>query len=254
MEDLKGKVVVITGASTGIGAATALRFSQAGSKVVINYNNSKEKAEELVESIKNKNLEAIAVQGDVCKEENMIKLANTAIDAFGEINIFINNAGGMVDRACVDKITPEVFQKVFDLNCSTVMLGTKTALNIFKKQDKGGNIINTTSIAARLGGSAGAVFYSASKGWVSTFTRGMARELLPYKIRVNGVAPGIIDTPFHERSTPPEIMEGMIKTIPMGRWASSNEVAGAYLYLASEKLSSYVTGQIIEVNGGQLMP
>ena len=254
MEDLRNKVVVITGASTGIGAAVALKFSEYGAKVVINYNKSKDKAENIVKNITNNNKEAIAVQGDVCIEENMVNIAKEAIKSFGEINIFINNAGGMVERASVDKISPETFQKVFDLNCLSVMLGTKIALNTFKEQNKGGCIINTTSIAARLGGSLGAVFYSASKGWVSTFTRGMARELLPHKIRVNGVAPGIIDTPFHEQSTPPEIMEGMIKTIPMGRWASSDEVAGTYLYLASEEMSSYITGQIIEVNGGQLMP
>ena len=254
MKDIKDKVVVITGASTGIGASIALRFAELGSKVVINYNKSKEKAESLVQNIVENNNQAIAIQGDATIEKDLINLADEAIAKFGEINIFINNAGGMVKRASVDKISSQTFQKVFDLNCLSVMLGTRTALNIFKKQNKGGNIINTTSIAARLGGSAGAVFYSASKGWVSTFTRGMARELLPFKIRVNGVAPGIIDTPFHEQSTPPEIMEGMIKTIPMGRWASSDEVAGAYLYLASEKMSSFVTGQIIEVNGGQLMP
>ena len=115
-------------------------------------------------------------------------------------------------------------------------------------------MINTTSIAARHGGGPGSTIYAAAKGFVSTITRGHAKELVGFGIRVNGVSPGVITTPFHERYSSPEQMEAMRGTVPMGRLGSSEDCVGAYLFLASETLSGYITGQIIEVNGGQLMP
>ncbi len=118
----------------------------------------------------------------------------------------------------------------------------------------GGFVINTTSIAARNGGAGGAILYAAAKGFVSTITRGHAKELIGENIRVNGVAPGVITTPFHERYTTPEALEVIRKTIPQGRLGVAEDCVGAYLFLASEMLSSYVIGQILEVNGGQLMP
>jgi 3-oxoacyl-[acyl-carrier protein] reductase len=254
MNDLKNKVVLITGASTGIGAATAIGFGKKGSKVIVNYNNSKDKANQVVNTIKELGSEAYAVQGDASKEKDMKKLIDSTISHFGELNILINNAGGMIKRAKIEEINESLFNDVFNLNCLSVMLGTKMAAKIFREQGKGGCIINTSSIAARIGGSLGAVFYSSSKAWVSTFTRGMARELLSDNIRVNAIAPGIIDTPFHEQFSPPDILQGMINSIPMGRMGTSEEVAGTYLFLSSEELSSYITGQVIEVNGGQLMP
>ena len=254
MKDLKNKVVLITGASTGIGAATAIKFAKNGAKILVNYNSSESKADEVVSTIKKLGGAAYAVQGDASKENDMQKLIDSTISEFGELNILINNAGGMIERAKIEEINENLFNDVFNLNCKSVMLGTKIATNVFRKQKKGGCIINTSSIAARIGGSMGAVFYSSSKAWVSTFTRGMARELLGDNIRVNAVAPGIIDTPFHEQFSPPQILQGMINSIPMGRMGTSEELAGTYLFLSSEELSSYITGQVIEVNGGQLMP
>ena len=168
----------------------------------------------------------------------MKKLIDSTISHFGELNILINNAGGMIKRAKIEEINESLFNDVFNLNCLSVMLGTKMAAKIFREQGKGGCIINTSSIAARIGGSLGAVFYSSSKAWVSTFTRGMARELLSDNIRVNAIAPGIIDTPFHEQFSPPDILQGMINSIPMGRMGTSEEVAGTYLFLSSEELST----------------
>jgi 3-oxoacyl-[acyl-carrier protein] reductase len=117
-----------------------------------------------------------------------------------------------------------------------------------------GFIINTTSVAARNGGGGGAVLYAAAKGFVSTLTRGLAKELIGSGIRVNGVAPGVIDTAFHERDSNADQMRGMIATIPLGKAGTSEDCVGAYLFLASPMLSGYIVGQIIEVNGGQLMP
>jgi 3-oxoacyl-[acyl-carrier protein] reductase len=123
-----------------------------------------------------------------------------------------------------------------------------------RKQGTGGSIINVTSIAARHGGGPGAVLYAAAKGFVSTMTRGHAKELVKDRIRVNAVAPGVIMTPFHERFSTPQMLEGFKATIPMNRIGMPDECAGAFLFLASEKMSGYMTGQILEVNGGQYMP
>ena len=143
-------------------------------------------------------------------------------------------------------------QAVIDLNARSVVSMTRAAVPWLERQ--GGFIINTTSIAARNGGAGGAVLYAAAKGFVSTLTHGQAKELIGKGIRVNAVAPGVIATPFHERYTEAPALEAMRKTIPIGRVGTPDECVGAYLFLASEKLSGYVVGQIIEVNGGQLMP
>jgi 3-oxoacyl-[acyl-carrier protein] reductase len=134
------------------------------------------------------------------------------------------------------------------------MMCTGAAAVQMKKQGAGGAIINVTSIAARHGGGPGAVLYAAAKGFVSTMTRGHAKELVKDKIRVNAVAPGVIMTPFHERFSTPQMLEGFKATIPMNRLGTAEECAGAFLFLASEQMSGYMTGQILEVNGGQYMP
>ena len=142
---------------------------------------------------------------------------------------------------------------VLALNCTQVALFMAAVVPVMRAQ-KSGNIINVTSIAARNGGGGGAVLYAAAKGFVSTATRGWAKELVGDGIRVNAVAPGVIVTPFHERYSTAEQLAAMQATVPMNRLGTPHECAGAFLYLASDALSSYVTGQIIEVNGGQLMP
>jgi 3-oxoacyl-[acyl-carrier protein] reductase len=134
-----------------------------------------------------------------------------------------------------------------------VWVASQAAVPHMKKAG-GGFIINTTSIAARSGGGGGSVLYASSKGFVSTVTHGLAKELIGLKIRVNAVSPGLIETPFHERYSSPELMKSLTATIPFGRAGSAEECAGTFLYLASEMLSGYIIGQVIEVNGGQLTP
>ena len=146
----------------------------------------------------------------------------------------------------------ERVRAVIDLNARSVVSMTRAAVPWLERQ--GGFIINTTSIAARNGGGGGAVLYAAAKGFVSTLTHGNAKELISKNIRVNAVAPGVIATPFHERYSDAEMMETLRRTVPLGRVGTPEECVGAYLFLASEALSGYIVGQIIEVNGGQLMP
>jgi 3-oxoacyl-[acyl-carrier protein] reductase len=179
-------------------------------------------------------------------------VVNAAATHFGRLDGLINNAGGMLGRVPVAESDDAHDRAVFDLNAHSVVRASRAALPWLRRE--GGVVINTTSIAARNGGAGGAGLYGAAKGFVSTFTRGFAKEVLAYRIRVNAVAPGIILTPFHERYSTPEQMKAMVATIPMGRAGTAEDCVGAYLFLASDLLSGYVTGQIIEVNGGQLMP
>ena len=253
IEDIKGKVVLITGGSTGIGAAAAEAFSANGAKVIVHYNASEAEAHALADRIKAQGGAVALVRGDVMDRRQPKQIVAQALAAFGRIDILINNAGGMLGRTPLQDISDAHYDRVMDLNAWSVVAFMREVHPIMKQQG-GGHIINTTSIAARNGGGGGAVLYAASKGFVSTFTRGMAKELWADKIRVNAVAPGVIATPFHERYSNAQQLEAMRQTIPMGYLAEARECAGAFLFLASDQLSGYVMGQVIEVNGGQLMP
>ncbi|HEX7811558.1 MAG TPA: glucose 1-dehydrogenase [Burkholderiales bacterium] len=254
MDDLKNKVVLITGASTGIGAAAAIAFAQHGAKVAVHYNQSKAEAEKVAGQIEKAGGKAILVGGDVTDSGVCRQLVEKTVSGLGRIDILVNNAGGLVERAPVETITDELFDKVVYLNVRSAMMCTGAAAQHMRKQGTGGAIINVTSVAARHGGGPGASLYAGSKGFVSTMTHGLAKELVKDRIRVNAVAPGVITTPFHERYSTPQMLEGFKATIPMNRLGTADECAGAFLFLASEQMSGYMTGQILEVNGGQYMP
>jgi 3-oxoacyl-[acyl-carrier protein] reductase len=253
MTDLNGKVVLITGASTGIGAAAARAFGSVGCRVAVHYNASREAAQAVAAEVKAAGGEALLVAGDVTKEADVKRIVAETLAAFGRIDILLNNAGGMLGRIKIEDYTIEHIHKVLDLNVVSVALFMREVIPVMRKQ-KSGNVINVTSIAARVGGGGGAILYAGAKGFVSTVTRGWAKEVVGDGIRVNAVSPGVITTPFHERYSTPEQLKAMQATIPMNRLGSADECAGTFLYLASDTLSGYVTGQVIEVNGGQLMP
>lgn len=252
--DLKGKVVLITGSSTGIGAAAAEAFAAVGAKVVVHYNASREPAQQVVARIKAGGGQAVAVGGDVMVEADIKRIVAETLAAFGgRIDVLVNNAGGMLGRVKIEDYTQEHIERVMMLNCTQVALFMREVVPVMRRQ-KSGNVINVTSIAARHGGGGGAILYAGAKGFVSTVTRGWAKELVGDNIRVNAVSPGVITTPFHERYSTAEQLKAMQATVPMNRLGSADECAGTFLYLASNAMSGYVTGQIIEVNGGQLMP
>jgi 3-oxoacyl-[acyl-carrier protein] reductase len=254
LDDLKDKVVLITGSSTGIGAAAAVAFGKVGARVAVHYNSSQGPAQEVFEAVRATGAQAILLQADVVDSAQCRRLVEDTVKAFGRIDVLINNAGALVKRVPIEEITDELFDAVLNLNARSAMMCTAAAVAAMRRQGQGGGIINLTSVAARHGGGTGASLYAGSKGFISTITRGLAKELVKDGIRVNAIAPGVITTPFHERFSTPQMLEGFKATIPMNRLGTPEECTGALLYLASAQMSGYVTGQIIEVNGGQYMP
>ncbi|HYR01354.1 MAG TPA: SDR family oxidoreductase [Casimicrobiaceae bacterium] len=248
--DLAGKAVLVTGASTGIGAAVARAFAECGSRVAIHYNASRDAAEALAAEAGGG---AFTIRGDFAAPGVAREVVANAAARMGRLDVLVNNAGGLVRRAPVAEVTDELFDAVLDLNVRSLVMACGAALPHLRAAG-GGAIVNVTSIAARNGGGNGATMYAAAKGFVSTFTRGLAKEVVKDGIRVNAVSPGVIATPFHERYSTPAMLEGVRAQIPMARLGTADECVGAFLFLAAPSLSGYVTGQILEVNGGQYMP
>jgi 3-oxoacyl-[acyl-carrier protein] reductase len=253
VNDLHDRVVLITGASTGIGAAAALAFARAGCKLALHYNASAAEAQAVASAANAAGADTVLAQGDLGQSDAVARIVATAMERFGRIDVLINNAGGMLGRRSIADYSESHLQEVLALNVTQVVLFVQEVVPIMRRQG-GGSIINVSSIAARTGGAGGAVLYAAAKGFISTATHGWARELAAENIRVNAVSPGVVTTPFHDRYSTPAQLEAMRATIPMGRLGTADECAGTFLYLASETLSGYVTGQIVEVNGGQYMP
>jgi len=252
--DLKGKVVLITGASTGIGAAAACAFAREGSKVAIHYNKSRSEAEKVAAAVRELGSEAALVGGDVTQAQNVSRIVAETAAAFGRIDVLINNAGGLIKRTRIEDYTEAFIDEVLKLNVVQVALFMHDVVPLMRRHGGGGSIINVSSVAARHGGGAGAIVYAGAKGFISTATHGWAKELAADRIRVNAVSPGVITTPFHDRYSTPEQLKTMQASIPMNRLGTADECAGTFVYLASDEMSGYVTGQVIEVNGGQYMP
>jgi 3-oxoacyl-[acyl-carrier protein] reductase len=253
IEDLRGRVILVTGASTGIGASVARAFGANGARVGVHCNASRDAAEAVAADIRAAGSEALVLQGDLGASAPCRDVVAAAIRHFGRLDVLVNNAGALVQRVPVEQMSDELFDRVLHLNVRSALTCIAAAVPQMRSQG-GGGVINVTSVAARHGGGTGAVLYAGSKGFVSTMTRGLAKELVRDGIRVNAVAPGVIQTPFHDRFSTPQMLEGFRATIPMNRIGTPDECTGAFLYLASEAMSGYVTGQILEVNGGQYMP
>jgi 3-oxoacyl-[acyl-carrier protein] reductase len=245
------EVAWVTGSSTGIGRAAAVGLAEQGCRVVVHYNRSEDEARGVVGRIESSGGEAMLVGGDVADAGDVKRMVGEIEDRFGRLDILVNNAGSLVDRRTLGEMTEDLWDRVMAVNLKSVYLCSQAVLPMMKQRGKA-KIINMTSVAARTGGAPGSVAYATAKGGVSTLTRAMAKELVSEGILVNGVAPGVITTPFHDRFTPPDIREALVGTIPMGREGTPEEVAGAVVFLASP-WADYLVGEIIEVNGGQLM-
>ena len=250
--EFQNKKILITGASTGIGAELAKAFAKQGAIVGLHYLSSADAANHVASQILGEGGRVELIKADASEPQALAVAVSEAAERLGGLNGLINNAGGMVRRVPYADVTNKDYDEIMDLNARSIIVASKEALPFLKKE--GGFVINTTSIAARNGASGGAGMYGSSKAFVSNVTRGMAKEWIAYGIRVNAVAPGVITTPFHERYSTKEQLDGMLKTVPQGRLGVAEDCVGAYLFLASDKLAGYVIGQTIEVNGGQLMP
>lgn len=250
-DDLKGKTGVVTGSSSGIGMAIAERFAKEGMNVVINYFQDEEPAKELVERIKQQNGHAIAIQADIKKEEDVARLLSFTIGTFGDLDIWVNNAG-MQKAFSSHELPLEEWQSVIDTNLTGVFLGSKEAIKYFLKNGKKGNIINISSVHEIIPRPT-YVHYAASKGGVKLLTSTLAREYASRGIRVNSIGPGGIETPINEESlSNPEQKEKDEKKIPLGYIGSPKEIANVAAWLASNE-SSYVTGTTIYADGGLLL-
>ena len=249
--ELEGKTALVTGASSGIGYATALLLAERGASVAAHYYATAEGAERAVGEICAKGRAAFSVRANVSVAAEVEAMFKEVLSRFGRLDIVVNNAGDLVERCPIAEMSEELWDRIMGLNMKGVFLCCRAALAAIIPCGEG-VIVNVSSIAARHGGGPGAVAYAASKGGVLTLSKGLAREVAPQGIRVNAVAPGVISTRFHQRHSTPETMARFVSSIPMGRAGTAQEVAEAIAFLASPR-SSYLIGETIEVNGGQLM-
>lgn len=250
--DLAGKAVLITGASSGIGEALARAFAAQGALVALHYNSNAEAAHAIARDIEAAGGSVVLVKADAASSQAMAEAVAHAATTFGRLDGVINNAGSMIARVPYEEMTDDHYDKVMDVNARSVIATTQAALPHLKRQ--GGFVINTTSVAARTGGTAGSGVYGSSKAFVGAVTKGMALEFGKYNIRVNAVAPGVITTPFQDKYALPGQLDQVAGSVPLKRTGSPRDCVGAYLFLASSDLSGYITGQTIDVNGGQFMP
>jgi len=249
--DLSGKVALITGASSGIGAATASLFAELGATVAIGYHSNQQGAEQVRDGIVSRSGKAVTLRADVRQSAEVQSLVKSTVDQLGPIDILVNNAGSLVERMKILEVTEQRWDEIMDLNLKSAVLCSQ-AVAASMVERKRGAIVNIVSIAGRNGGGPGAGAYATAKGGLITLTKSMAKELAPHGVRVNAVSPGVIDTPFHEVFSTPEMLLNFVKAIPMGRVGSAMECATVIAFLASDA-ASYVAGETIEVNGGQLM-
>lgn len=244
---LQNKVALVTGASKGIGAEIARELASQGAKVVVNYAASKAGAEKVVEEITKAGGKAVAVQADVSKEADVVRLFAEAKKAFGHIDILVNNAG-MYEFSPVEEITAEHYHKMFDLNVLGLLFATREVVKQFG--ESGGSIVNIGSVVATMAPPQASV-YSATKGAVDTITLSLAKELGPRKIRVNSINPGMVETEGTSTSgiTESEMAKQVVAQTPLGRLGQPHDIAQAVAYVASED-AGWVTGQLIIVSGG----
>ena len=243
---LSQKVAIVTGASRGIGRAVALALANEGATVVVNYASSSAAAEEVVASITQAGGNAIALQTDVSKSEQVDALISSTLEKFGRIDVLVNNAGITRDTLLL-RMKPEEWQAVIDLNLTGVFLCTRAVSKTMLKQ-RSGRIINIASVAGQMG-NPGQANYSAAKAGVIGFTKTVAKELASRGITVNSVAPGFIETDMTSDLKADEIL----KYIPLGRYGQPEEVAGMVRFLAADPAAAYITGQVFNVDGGMVM-
>jgi NAD(P)-dependent dehydrogenase (short-subunit alcohol dehydrogenase family) len=249
---LSDRILLVTGGSRGIGAATARAAARAGYKVAINYVNDAKAADALAKEIQKVGGAAVPIKADVSREDEIVRLFMTVDREFGRLTHLVNNAGITGRAGRIADVDAEVLERVIAVNVTGAILVAREAVKRMStaRGGQGGAIVNLSSMAAVLGAPGEWVGYAASKGAIDSFTVGLAREVAKEGIRVNAVAPGLIDTDIHVTAGQPDRLERMAPSVPMARAGSADEVAAAILWLLSEE-ASYVTGTIVRVSGGR---
>lgn len=240
---------LITGASTGIGAATALAFARRGANVLIHYNSNFAEAERVLKGAQQCGSKTELVQADLTTADGSRKLAQYA--AARPIDILINNAGSLLARTRVLDFSEELWEKMLMLNLTSAFFLSQAVLRGMVER-KRGYIVNISSVAARTGGGLGALAYSSTKAAISTMTKGLAKEFAPQNIRVNAVSPGTVDTNYHQTFSTPEALDSVRAATPVGRLGKPEEIADTIVFLCTDA-ASFIHGQVLEVNGGFLM-
>ncbi len=250
-EQPESGTVIITGASRGIGAATAILAAERGFAVAVNYATGKSEAAEVVSRIQSKGGKATAIQADLGREDDIVRLCAEAAQ-LGVLRGLVNNAGVTGGFARVEDVTSAMLERLLAVNVAGAILCAREAVKrmSMKHGGSGGAIVNISSLAARTGSPAEWVHYAATKGAIDTFTIGLAREVAKEGIRVNAVAPGLVETGIHAANGEPGRLDRLKPTIPLGRPGKPEEIAEAVVWLLSSA-SSYVTGSILEVGGGR---
>lgn len=244
---LKNKVAVVSGGARDIGRAVSIKLAAEGARVVFNYYESEGQAADTMAAIHAAGGEAIAVGGDMTRQEDVDRLVAEAVKAYGEkIDILVNVVGGLVARKTLEEVDLEFFEFVMKLNFTSTFMVTKA---VAPYMGDGGSIVNFASQAGRDGGGPGAWAYACSKGAIMTFTRGLAKELGPRNIRVNALCPGMIATTFHDTFTKDQVRANVAAGTPLRREGQAQEVAETVAYLASDE-ASFLTGVNLDINGG----
>jgi 3-oxoacyl-[acyl-carrier protein] reductase len=250
--ELNGKTALITGASRGIGAATAIALARAGvSNLLLHYGGYREGVDQTIAHVRAEGAQAEAVQADLGSAGGIGAFLTDLKARQASPDILVNNAGSLVKRALLADYTPDLFDTVVNLNVKSVWFITQAVAPAMIARGSGA-IINVSSIAARNGGGPGATIYASAKAMVSCMTKGMAKELAPKGVRVNAVSPGTVDNHFHAQFSTAEMLENMRKTVPLGSLGTNEEVADTIVFLCSNA-ARYIQGQTIEINGGMFM-
>lgn len=245
---MSNRIVLVTGGARDIGKAVCLKFAQQGFDVIINYFHSEQEATQTKKEVETLGVKAITVQADLRSQQGVDKLVKESAD-FGNIEVLVNNTGGLVGRRNLEDMDEKFFDEVLNLNFKSTVLTTKAFLPGMKS---GSAVVNVSSQAARDGGGGGSALYAASKAAVSSFTKSMAKEFGPKGIRVNAVCPGMIDTLFHDTFTANEIRANFEATVPVRRQGVPMDVAELVYFLASDQ-ASFITGANYDINGGAVL-
>lgn len=246
------RVMLITGASRGIGAATARLAASEGYALCLNYHHRQDAAQQLLEELQRNGARAIAIAADVADEAQVASLFAVIDDEFGRLDVLVNNAGMLERQMRLDEMNAARLARVFAVNVTGSFLCAREAVKRMSTRygGDGGAIINVSSIAAKLGAPNEYIDYAAAKGAIDSMTLGLAKEVAAESIRVNAVRPGVIRTEIHASGGEPGRVERVKVSVPMGRGGEAEEVAEAILWLASEK-ASYISGALLDVSGGR---